>query len=170
LGAAQVPAPSQRELAIQSVPSHFAGAQVTALSAMKPTHLVGSVALHVLAAQAAPAPSSHAVRAPWGAPFTGMHLPTLPSTSHASHCPSHAVSQHTPSTQLPLPHSSPMEHLVESFFLQVPSDPATAHEEPSPQLATPQQTPSVQKPVEQSLAVAHTLPSPSAGAHAEPLQ
>jgi hypothetical protein len=35
---------------------------------------------------------------------TGLHVPTLPATLHASHAPPHAVLQHTPSTQLPLPH------------------------------------------------------------------
>jgi hypothetical protein len=32
-------------------------------------------------------------------PATGVHVPALPDTSHASHCPVHALLQHTPSTQ-----------------------------------------------------------------------
>ena len=35
---------------------------------------------------------------------TGLHVPTLPSRLQASQAPPHAVLQHTPSTQLPLPH------------------------------------------------------------------
>jgi hypothetical protein len=35
---------------------------------------------------------------------TGLQVPTLPGTAHESHAPSQAVSQHTPSTQLPLAH------------------------------------------------------------------
>jgi hypothetical protein len=36
---------------------------------------------------------------------TGLHVPTLPARLQASHEPPQAVLQHTPSTQLPLPHS-----------------------------------------------------------------
>jgi hypothetical protein len=57
------------------------------------------------APQAVPAPaSSHCGREPCGAPFTTVHVPTDPVTSHAWHCCEHALSQHTPSTQLPLRH------------------------------------------------------------------
>jgi len=35
---------------------------------------------------------------------SGVHVPTLPATLHASHALPQAVLQHTPSTQLPLPH------------------------------------------------------------------
>jgi hypothetical protein len=38
------------------------------------------------------------------------HVPTSPGTSHASHAPSQAVSQHTPSTQNPLAQSEPTMH------------------------------------------------------------
>jgi len=43
-------------------------------------------------------------RVPCGAPVTGVHEPSTPETLHASHCPLHAPSQHTPSTQCPLVH------------------------------------------------------------------
>jgi hypothetical protein len=43
-----------------------------------------------------------AVRAPCGAPATGVQVPLLPATSQAWHWPLQAVSQQTPSTQLPL--------------------------------------------------------------------
>jgi hypothetical protein len=35
---------------------------------------------------------------------TGLHVPTLPATLHASHAPPQAELQHTPSTHWPLPH------------------------------------------------------------------
>jgi hypothetical protein len=53
--------------------------------------------------QADPAPAQ-AARAPCGAPATGAQVPTEPGASQASHCPPHAASQHTPSTQKPLWH------------------------------------------------------------------
>jgi hypothetical protein len=47
---------------------------------------------------------AQAARAPWGAPATGLHVPTLPATLQASHCPPQATLQHTPSTHCPVPH------------------------------------------------------------------
>jgi hypothetical protein len=44
----------------------------------------------------------HAARGAIGGPLTGLQMPTLPETLHASHCPLHALSQHTPSLQKPL--------------------------------------------------------------------
>jgi hypothetical protein len=46
-----------------------------------------------------------AARAPCGAPAIGVHVPTLPATSQASHWPAQAVLQQTPSAQWPEPHS-----------------------------------------------------------------
>ena len=43
---------------------------------------------------------------------TALHVPTLPVTLQASHAPPHAVLQHTPSTQLPLPHWLVAEHVA----------------------------------------------------------
>jgi hypothetical protein len=45
------------------------------------------------------------VRAPCGAPFTAVQVPTLPRTSHAWHWPLQAALQQTPSTQMPPAHS-----------------------------------------------------------------
>jgi hypothetical protein len=42
---------------------------------------------------------------PCGLPATGVHVPKLPCTSHASHWPVHALVQQTPSTQNPLTHA-----------------------------------------------------------------
>ena len=47
---------------------------------------------------------------------TAPHTPSAPppffAALHASHAPAHAVSQHTPSTQLPLVHSLPALHAL----------------------------------------------------------
>jgi hypothetical protein len=51
-----------------------------------PAHAVPSVA--------------HAARGAVGFPLIALQTPTLPCTLQASHCPLHALSQHTPSTQL----------------------------------------------------------------------
>jgi len=75
----------------------------------------------------APVPE-HAGRVPWGAPTTAVHLPTLPPTSHAWHAPPQAVSQQTPSTQLPDPHSEPAVHAVPLAFVQCPGEPGRLHE------------------------------------------
>jgi hypothetical protein len=45
------------------------------------------------------------VRLPCGWPVTGEHVPAV-VPSHASHWPPQAWSQHTPSWQMPLEHSS----------------------------------------------------------------
>jgi hypothetical protein len=50
--------------------------------------------------QAVPS-EAQAVRVPWGAPLVGEHVPMEPVLSQAWHWPPQAVSQHTPSTQLP---------------------------------------------------------------------
>ena len=41
-----------------------------------------------------------------GTPLMVAQTPTLPPTLHASHCPAHALSQHTPSAQCPARHWS----------------------------------------------------------------
>ncbi len=48
---------------------------------------------------------------------TGLHVPTLPATLHASQAPPQAVLQHTPSTQLPLPHWLAAEQVAPFVFL-----------------------------------------------------
>jgi hypothetical protein len=50
-----------------------------------------------------PSPTQ-AGRGACGAPITGEHVPTLPVTLQASHCPGQSLSQHTPSMQWPLSH------------------------------------------------------------------
>jgi hypothetical protein len=54
---------------------------------------------------------------------TGLHVPTLPATLHASQEPLHAVLQQTPSAQLPLPHWLAAEQVAPADFFgsQVPA-------------------------------------------------
>jgi hypothetical protein len=96
--------------------------------------------------QTSPPPSLHAARGATGAPVTGEQVPTCPVRLHAWHCPVHAPSQHTPSTQLPEPHSALDEHVVPRSFEQIPLLPASAHELPIGHVPVAQQTLSTQKP------------------------
>lgn len=57
-------------------------------------------------------PPRHAARVPCGAPVTVVHVPMLPPTSHAWHCPVHPVLQHTPSMHTPLAHWLLVSHEV----------------------------------------------------------
>lgn len=49
-------------------------------------------------------------RPPTGSPLIGEQVPSMPETPHEEHCPSHAVSQHTPSTHSPVWHCSSSVH------------------------------------------------------------
>jgi hypothetical protein len=72
-----------------------------------PVHVVGLVQVMRFVPLQVPAQvpvPPHAVRGATGAPVTAEHVPTRPVSPQASHCPLHAVSQHTPSTQLPERH------------------------------------------------------------------
>jgi hypothetical protein len=68
--------------------------------------------------------AAQAVRAPRGAPVTGLQVPTLVLSLHASHCPLHAASQHTASTQNPDAHtaSRAQECAMASFGMQTPAE------------------------------------------------
>jgi len=48
-----------------------------------------------------------------------VQVPTLPATPHASHCPLHAVSQQTPSAQLPDVHCPAEAHAAPLAFFAV---------------------------------------------------
>jgi hypothetical protein len=56
------------------------------------------------------------MRPPRGGVSAGAaeHVPTLPETSQASHCPPQAASQHTPSVQNPLAQSDAVEQAIPS--------------------------------------------------------
>ena len=101
--AGHAPAPLQEAPSVATPPPHDAS-----------RHEVGSPGY----AQAFRAPPSHApphddpsvaqaARPPRGAPTTGEQTP---APLQASHCPLHAVSQQTPSTQWPVPHCVSPEH------------------------------------------------------------
>jgi hypothetical protein len=54
---------------------------------------------------------------------TGLQVPALPATLQASQEPPHAVLQHTPSTQLPLPHWLAALHVPPLVFLGTQTPP-----------------------------------------------
>src|SRR5258707_685790 len=79
---------------------------------------------HALLAQASFASFSQSGRtAPCGFPLMTTHLPAWPGTSHAWHCPSHLVSQHTPSTHCPPAHAS----VPAGRRRGLPADPPLSH-------------------------------------------
>jgi hypothetical protein len=61
-----------------------------------------------------------AVRPPRGGPETGVQVPVLPATSHASHWPVQGVSQQKPSTQVPVAHRSSGPHGCPMFRIDPP--------------------------------------------------
>jgi len=73
---------------------------------------------------------------------TALHLPSAPTTSHASHCTLHAESQHNPSTHVPLAHSVSAAHFCPFFFTHVPGAlvDESPQNDPVAQLSTVQQT------------------------------
>ena len=65
---------------------------------------------------------AQAGREPRGRPETGVHVPSVPESAHASHWPSQATSQHTPSAQNPDVHSVAVLHATPfPLFSQVPA-------------------------------------------------
>lgn len=123
--------------------------------------------------QVEPAPAPlHATRAPWGEPVTALQVPTEPVTSHAWHWPLQPVSQQSPSTQKPEPHSAAEAHATPFGFAHLPSEPATLQRVPPPQTDDPQHTPSTQFPDAHEAAppAVQMVPLVSLGAHTPPLQ
>jgi hypothetical protein len=101
-GAGQFPWPSQVAGNVAISLAQLAWRQVTD----EPTNAAQDVRVvpsHSAAVHGSVAvPTGHAGLVPCGLPATGVHVPALPCTSHASHSPVHAASQQTPSTQNPL--------------------------------------------------------------------
>jgi hypothetical protein len=159
----QPPLPSQLEAPVAVSPAQLAGAHAFDAPWRNAVHLLVSDApSHASAAHTSAPPSAHAGRAPCGSPSTGAHLPSKPGTSQAWHWPPHAASQHTPSTQLPEPHSLASEQLAPLLFVQIPLLVGLPQELPAPQSVTPQQTPSVQnRPALHTDAPEHATPSPA---------
>jgi hypothetical protein len=112
-GAPHWPVPSHVAENVSTPLSHAWSRQGTSLPT-KPTHV--AVLLepsHTRALHAFPSVApAHAGRVPCGLPEIGEQVPVAVGTSHASHCPVHAVLQHTPSTQKPLAHESFVVHGV----------------------------------------------------------
>ena len=97
-----IPIPSVQLAAPHAV---IAPAYPSQVVAVMPSH---SAAAHGLSAL----PVAHAGREPTGWPTTGVHVPAVSITLHASHCPLQSELQQTPSTQTLLVHSSTLVHAV----------------------------------------------------------
>ena len=82
---------------------------------------------------------SQAARPPWGAPATGVQVPSLPAASQASHWPPQAWLQHTPSVQKPLPHWSEAVQVAPGAFFGVQTP--AAHQLPAVQSPSTVQSP-----------------------------
>jgi len=111
--AGQAPAPSQDSPSV-AIPAEQEGARhdVELPGYVQPAGWTPSQ----LPPQTVPS-EAQALRAPCGAPVAGEQVPTLPATSHASHCPPQARSQQNPSAQEPVAHSwSPPQALACAFF------------------------------------------------------
>jgi hypothetical protein len=144
VGCVHLPAPSQvaEDVAVPFV--HEGATHSLSRPLANAAHFVRSlVPSQASTLQTSPPPSAQAARLPCGAPLTPEHFPSTPLTSHASHCPVHAPSQHTPSTQYPEAQSPLAAQVWPSCFTQLPAaGPAAVspHALPATQLATPQQT------------------------------
>jgi hypothetical protein len=92
-GVPHTPLPSQNAAPVEVPPTHAAGVHtVEAEGYVQALVTPSQLPAHV------PVPA-HAARPPLGAPLINLHVPTLETSLHDSHCPVHARSQHTPSTQ-----------------------------------------------------------------------
>lgn len=140
-GVLQLPVPSQYATDLPTPPEQLAARQVVDEPG-RTAHSMRSLPSQL--AWQAPEPGQVA-RAPWGAPKTGVQLPTLPGMSHASHCPLHAALQHTLSTQMPEPQSPAVAHDAPLGLLHAPVALAL-HARPVAQLAVLQQALSTQWP------------------------
>lgn len=94
-GTTQLPNASQYDVPVYVEPEHDAGAHAVDVPGNEP-HFVRALPSHC--ARHAPVPPQ-ATREPCGSPDTGLHKPSLPETSQASHSPVHDLSQQKPSTQ-----------------------------------------------------------------------
>jgi hypothetical protein len=106
-GALQLPRPSHVDASTNVEPEQLAALQVVDVPFLNATHLVASFAPSHVSTWHTSASAAHFGREPRGSPETGVHAPTLPLTSQASHWPPQARSQQTPSMQSPEPHEVP---------------------------------------------------------------
>jgi len=103
------PAPLQVE-AVVTLPLTHVAAVHTVLSS-------GNVQVFPLTPSQVPAHGPvppQASRGPTGAPLTALQTPRESGCLHDSHCPSHVVSQHNPSTQCPVGQSASILHATGS--------------------------------------------------------
>jgi hypothetical protein len=77
--------------------------------------------------------SPHGGRDAGGSPTTAVQVPAEPFRLHDEHWPVQAVSQHTPSTQLPLAQSVPVAHAAPFFCAATQAPPV--HVKPATQSA-----------------------------------
>jgi hypothetical protein len=128
-------------------------------------HVVASFPSQSVAVHGSAPGFAHA-RAPCGVPPMVVHVPAAPATSHASHAPLHARSQHRPSTHRPVPHSASTAHVDPCNFRQSPFAASVAHELPDAHDADAQHTLETQNnPTPQSSSFAHASPFPATGSH-----
>ncbi len=109
---------------------------------------------------------AQAVRAPCGSPVTAEHVPSLPGTSHASHCEPHEVLQQKPSMHSPEMHALPFGHFAPGPCLATHS-PAEQKEESPQSLSTEQsvaQALPLQVPPQSCVNAGGQLPRPSQNA------
>jgi hypothetical protein len=105
VGGRQDPAPLQSGGWITAWPEQAPPPQI--VDEFGNVHCVALSAVHCAAQGPTPA---HEARPPCGRPdVTAVHKPGRVTMSQASHCPEHARSQHTPSTQKPVRHCAPLE-------------------------------------------------------------
>jgi hypothetical protein len=119
LTAGHWPAPLHAAAAVSFEPWQLCGRHEVLLPGN--VQLVREPVLHAPAQLPAP---PQAARPPRGCPLvSGEHVPGFAGRSQASHCPSQAASQHTPSTHLVLVQSLLAAHAVPFGF--APQEPAT---------------------------------------------
>jgi hypothetical protein len=107
--AGQVPSPAQLAATV-SVPALHDGARHCVEAPGKPQD--AALEPSQLPPQSDPS-EAHAARLPCGGPEVSVvHVPALPETSHASHWPEQARSQHTPSAHAFEAHCESSEHDV----------------------------------------------------------
>ena len=108
----QLPAPSQVPAGIDVDPLHEAAPQIVPAAIGRQAPLPSQVPLNPQGGAAAQPPRGSI--APAG---TGLQAPAPPVTLHDVHDPQLADEQQTPSTQLPLSHSSPAAQICPRRFL-----------------------------------------------------
>jgi hypothetical protein len=164
IGAGHDPVPVQFAGAVAIPPVQLASRH-GASELVNAAHDVRFAPSHVARSHTETSAPGQAGRPPRGAPFTATHFPRLPTTSHASHCPVHALSQQIPSTQFPDPHSPPAAQAVPFCFMHLPFG-VSAQLLPAPQSVFSQHTPSVQnRPLGHDAEVVHESPTPARGTH-----